>query len=46
MKVDPVFPTASYSAVVLLAHEELYCKLNDDSIIVDPGETSQSKHLK
>ena len=48
MKVDPqVFPdTGPYSAVVLLAHEELYCKLNDDSIIVDPWRTFQSKTFK
>lgn len=48
MKVDPhVFPdTGPYSAVVLLAHEELYCKLNDDSIIVDPWRNFQSKTFK
>ena len=47
MQVDPLVSpdTGPFSAIVLLAHPELYCKLNDDSIVVDPWrQYKSSKH--
>lgn len=47
MQVDPLVSPDSgpFSAVVLLAHPELYCKLNNDSIVVDPWrQYKSSKH--
>lgn len=48
MKVDPlVFPDPGpYSAVVLLAHEKLYCKLNSNSVVVDPWRKFKSKDVE
>ena len=47
MKVDPLIcpQKGPFSAIVLLAHSELYCNLNDDSIVVDPWRRyKSSKH--
>ena len=45
--VDPLVSPQKgpFSAIVLLAHSELYCTLNDDSIVVDPWRRyKSSKH--
>jgi UDPglucose 6-dehydrogenase len=45
--VDPLVSPQKgpFSAIVLLAHSELYCFLNDDSIVVDPWRKYKStKH--
>ena len=47
MRVDPLVcpQKGPFSAIVLLAHPELYCFLNDDSIVVDPWRKyKSSKH--
>ena len=47
MRVDPLIcpQKGPFSAIVLLAHSELYCYLNDDSIVVDPWRKYKStKH--
>ena len=47
MRVDPLVcpQKGPFSAIVLLSHPELYCFLNDDSIVVDPWRKyKSSKH--
>ena len=47
MQVDPLIcpQKGPFSAIVLLAHSELYCFLNDDSIVIDPWRKYKStKH--
>ena len=47
MRVDPLVcpQKGPFSAIVLLAHPELYCFLNDESIVVDPWRKyKSSKH--
>ncbi len=48
MRVDPLVcpQEGPFSAVVLLAHPELYCLLNDDSIVVDPWRKYKSNKHK
>ena len=48
IQVDPLVSPQKgpFSAIVLLAHSELYCFLNDDSIVVDPWRKYKSNKHK
>jgi UDPglucose 6-dehydrogenase len=48
IEVDPLTSPQKgpFSAVVLLAHSELYCFLNEESIVVDPWRKFKSDKLK
>ena len=48
IQVDPLVSPQKgpFSAIVLLAHSELYCYLNEDSIIVDPWRKYKSNKYK